>query len=252
MELPKYYYGTSHLRNNRGHGRERGEKMLVEMLRQRQEGLFGGRRSVLGGRSSHPSPFPGAYNMHPMMGGYPRHGFPPPMGMDMSMSLGGMGMGMGMNPYIGMGGIDMGGIGIGTGPGQPPLGHSPFGHQQHSPFSYGPPGPPRAHSFFSQHRHSHSPFSRSRQRPFSSSRMMFDEDDYRIPPRRGFGRQMRGDFRFAPRHSLRRRGYQPSMFEESEDDYGDDDSYDDDYYDEEEIEEYFPRRLPYMRLQRGY
>jgi hypothetical protein len=41
-------------------------------------------------------------------------------------------------------------------------------------------------------------------------------------------------------------------FEESDDDYDGYDDYEDDYDDEDELEDYFPRRSPYMRIQRGY
>jgi hypothetical protein len=269
MEVPRYFYDETHLRERGVQDRE-GEKLLAEMLKQKQGGLFAGRPPALRGMGGHPSPCVGAHFMGPMPGRCPRHGFPPPMGMGMGMGIdmgdrslgmgtgmrlggmGGMGMAMGMNPHIGMGGI-------GTGSGQSLFSHSPLRHQRRSPFSYGSPGPPRAHSFLPQSRHSHSPFSRPRQSPFSSPNMIFDDDDfdddYRMPPRRGVGRQRRSVFSSAPRYSSRRRGYQPIMFEESEDeydDYDDYDGYDDDYDDEDEFEEYYPRRSPYMRLQRGY
>jgi hypothetical protein len=271
MDLPGLYYDQTHVRDRGGQDREGGEKLFAEMLRQRRGGLFAGRHPTLGGMGGHPSPFAGAYSMGPMLGGNTRHGFPPPMGMgmgigtgmgtgmgDKSMGMGmgmrmsgmpGMGFAMGMDPYVGMGGI-------GAGPGRPPLGHSPFGHHRRSPFSHASPGPPRAHSFLPQPRHSHLPFSRPRQNPFSSPKVIFDEDDfdddYRMPPRRSFGRQRRDGFRFAPRYSSRRGAYQPTLFEDSEDEYDDYDGYDDDYEDEDEFEEYIPRRSPYMRLPRGY
>jgi hypothetical protein len=258
MDLPKYYYDETY-RDRGGPDREGGDNLLAEMLRQRQGGLFAGRHPTLGGMGGRPSPFAGAHPMGPILGGYPRHGFPSPMGMGigagmgmgmgMGMRIGDKGMAMGINPHIGVGGI-------GTGPGRPPLGHSPFGHQRRSPFSYGSPGPPRAHSFLPRPRHSHPPFSRPRRNPGSSPEMIFDDDDfdddYRMPPRRSFGRQKRSGFRFAPLYSSRKRGYQPTMFEEFEDDLDDYDVYDNDYDDEDEFEEYYPRRLPYMRLQRGY
>jgi hypothetical protein len=255
MEVPKYYYDETHLRDHGVPDREGRDKLLAEMLRQRQGGMFAGHHPGLGAMGIHQLPLPRAHPMGPMMGGYPRHGFPPPIGMGMGMGMGaGTGMGdrgmaMGIHPHIGM-------AGLGTGPGRPMFDHPPFGHQQRSPFSYGSPGPPRAHSFFPQPQHPQSPFSRPRQRPFSSSQMIFDEDqlddDYHMPPRRGFGRQKRSGFRFVPRYASRRRSYQPSMFEESEDDYDDYDGYEDDYDGEDEFEEYFPRRSSYMRLQRGY
>jgi hypothetical protein len=268
MERPKRF-DASFFRDNGGLDREGGEKLLAEMLRQRQGGMFGGHHPAMGRMGGHAPPFPGAHPM--MMGGLPRHSVPPPMGPPPMGMMGMGGMGMGMHPYTGMG-MGMGGIGmkphigmggLGLGLGRPQPGHSPFGHQRHSPFGYASPGPPRAHSFPPQHRHAHSPFSRPRPSPFSTPRMMFEDDDFdddyrmHISPRRGFGRPRRSSLRFAPpRQPPRRRSYHPppSMFEfeESDDDYDDYDDYEDDYDDEDELEDYFPRRSPYMRIQRGY
>jgi hypothetical protein len=278
MERPKHF-DASYLRTSGGLDREGGEKLLAEMLRQRQGGMFGGRHPALGGMGGHGSPFPGARST---MGGYLRRGFPPPMGPPPMGMMGMMGMGQngvfgGHHPALG----GMGGHGSpfpGTHPtmggyprygfpppmGPPPmgmmgLGHSPFG-QRRSPFGIPLAGPPRTHSFLPQQRHSHLLFARPRPSPFSS-RMMFDdfddyEDDYRMPPRRGFGQPTRSDFRFTPqRQHPRRRSYHPppSMFEfeESDDDYDDYDDYEDDFDDEDEFIDYVPRRLPYMRL-KGY
>jgi hypothetical protein len=269
MERPKYF-DASYLRNNGGLDRNGGEKLLAEMLRQRQRGMFGGRHPALRGMGGHGLPIPGA---HSMMGGHPRHSFPPPMepppmgvmgmggmgrmgGMPMGMGMG-MGRGIGMNPHMGMGGIEMGGMGMGIG--RHPLGHSPFG-QRCSPLGFPSAGLPRAHSFLPQHCHSHAPFIRPRPSPFSS-RMMFDEldeyeDDYCLPLRRGFGQSTKSSFRFAPqRQHPRRRSYHPppSVFDhaESDDDYDDYDDYEDDSDDEVGFEDHIPRRSPYMRL-RGY
>jgi hypothetical protein len=282
MERPKHF-DTPYLRNSGGLDREGGGKLFAEMLRQRQAEMFGGRHPTLGGMRGLGSPFPGA---HPMMGGYSPRGFPPPMGPPPMGMVGMMGMwqgGMFGGRHPALGGMGVRGTPLpGAQPmmdgypqygfpppmGPPPmgmmgLGHSPFG-QRRSPFGIPSAGPPRAHLFLPQQRPSHSPFARQRPSPFAS-RMMFDDfDDYdydydydpRMPPRRGFGQPMRSSFRFAPeRQHPRRRSYHPppSMFEyeESDDDYDDYDDNEDDFEDEDELEDYIPRRSPYIRL-RGY
>ncbi|KAF2821164.1 hypothetical protein CC86DRAFT_459326 [Ophiobolus disseminans] len=275
MHRPKYYE-ESCSGGSDGLGRDH-ERLLADLLRRRQAGMFGGQHPGLGGMGGHhpglgrmgghPPPFMGGQGMHPMMG---RPGFPPPMGMVPSMGMGmsmgmppgmGMGMGMGMPRGTGMGmhpgmgmGMGMGpGIGMGMGMGMGPS-RSPF---LHSPFGHGGPGPPRAH-FFPPNRHAHSPFSHShsRQSPFSSRRMFDDDDDYdddyRMPSRHRHSRQMRGGFRFASRNPARRRGYRPGMLDESDDDFDEYEDYDENFEDEDDYESYVPRRSPQRRWRGGY
>lgn len=246
------------------------EMMLAAILGHRHHESSGRHRPAFGGMGGHPPPpflgrppppFLGGHGMQPMMGGFPRHAMPPPMGMgSLGPGMGmGMGSGMGMSPHMPMG-LDTG-MDFGMGPGGPPLGHSPYARPRHSPFGYHSPGPPRAHSFLPpQHRHAHSPFSRPRRNPFPSSRMsLFDdddddfEDDYRmmLPPRRRLGRRLRGGHRIAPRYGPRRRGHGLNMFEDSEDEFDDFDEYAD-LEDEDELEMYGARRSPFSRWRGGF
>jgi hypothetical protein len=257
MHRPKYFdCSFSPGGDGLGHDLERErERLLADLPRQRPGGGFPGgyHHPTLGGMGAHRPPFFGAHGMPPTMGGFPRQGFPPPMGMPHGMGIG-MGMGMpGMGPHVGMG----------MGLGRPPFGHSsfehhlPFDRQRHSPFGYGGPGPPRAHSFLPQHQHGRSPFYRSRFSPSSSRTMFEDEDDgfgdeYRMPPRRGLGRQMSGGYRFAPRHPSRRRGMRQSFFDDSEDDFDEYDEYEDEFGEDDEYEELFSRRPTHPRWRVGY
>lgn len=260
MQRPEHY-GASHDHGGEGSVRERG-RMLADLLRRRQAGLMGGRHSGFEGIGGRQSPFLGGHGMSPMMGGHPRYGFPPLMGLASGMVMGPgmgrahMGMGTGMGMGMGMGGMGMSPH-MGFGLGRPPLGSSPYGRQRPSPFGYGSPGPPRAHSFAPQRRRAHSPFSRSGRSHFAPHRMYDDydddddeyEDEYRMPlPGHNVGGRMRGQpCRYMP-PSSRRRGHPRRMFEESEEEYDDYDDYEDDFDDEDGFESLFSRHTPRMRL----
>jgi hypothetical protein len=231
------------------------ERMLAQLLRQRQSGLVGGHAPGLGGMGGHQSPFLSRHGMSPMMGGYPHHGLPPQMvmgpGMGMPMGLMGMSPHMGRSPHLSIG------LGMDMGLGQPPFGHSSYGRRRQSPFGYDSPGPPRAHSFLPhQQRHAYSPFGGARHSPFSPPSMMFGDDDYyedmyRTPPRHHLGRSMRSQpFGLPPQRRSRRRDYQRSMFGESEDEYEDYEDYDDDYDDEDMFGSHFSGQSPYLRTLR--
>jgi hypothetical protein len=254
-------------------GREQ-ERMLAQMRRQRHIRLMGGHSPGLGGIAGHQPVFLGIHGMSSMMGGLPHHHLPPQMGMGptisvpMGLSMGsgmgiGMGMDMGMSRHLGLSPhmgrspqMGMGlGTGIGIGRGQPSFGHSPYGRQRHSPFGYESPGPPRTHSFLPQQRHAYSPFGSARHNPFSPPSMIFGDDDYedmyRTPPSHHLGRSMRGQpFGLPPQRRSRRRGYQRSMFGESEDEYDDYEDYDDDYDDEDMFGSYFSGQSPRLRTLR--
>jgi hypothetical protein len=252
MHRPKHFHDSfSRGGESAGHDLERErERLLAHLFRQRRGGVFPGsyQHPALGGMGAHQPPLSGAHGMPPMMGGFPRQGFPPPMGIPPGMGLG-MGMGMpGMGPHMGY-------MGMGTGLGRPPFGHSPFEHhspferQRPSLFGYGGPGPPRAHPSLPQHHHGCSPF---------SSRTVFENedddfgDDYRMPPRRGLGRQMRGGYRFASRHPSRRRGPWRSFSGNSEDDFDDYDEYDDEFGEDDGFEQLFSRQPAQPRWRVGY
>jgi hypothetical protein len=230
---------------------------------------MGGQHPGLGGMGGRQSPLLGGRGMSLLMSSHPRYGFPPQVGMTpgmgMGMSLGmgmGVGMGMEMGSQLGLGtGLGNMGIspymemdlGMGIGVGRSPLGHLSYRRQRHFPFSYGSPGPPRAHSFLPQQRHTHSPFSHARRSPLTTPSITYEDEDeyaegYRILPRRPFGRQVRGQPCRYMRSRLRRRDYQRSMFEESEDEYYGSDDYDDEYDGEGGVESLFPRQSPQMRL----
>jgi hypothetical protein len=258
MHRPKYYE-DSYSSGSDGLGRDR-ERMLAELLRQRQGGMFGGHHQGLGGMGS-PHPFMRGHGTHPMMGGIPRPGFPPPVGMMPGMGLGippgmGMDMGLGMRPGMGMGPN----MGMNKGSGRLPFNHSPFRDQRPSPFGYSGPGPPRAHPFFLQNHYDPSPHARPRHHLFSTPRRMFDNDDddddyeheYPIPARHRHARQMRRGFRFVPRHLVRRRAYRPGMFEETDDEFDEYDDYDDGFEHGDDFEGYMSRRSAQRRWLGGY
>ncbi|KAF2025675.1 hypothetical protein EK21DRAFT_93066 [Setomelanomma holmii] len=228
MRQKHYADSSSSASEDSNHHRER---MLADLLRQRQAQMFGSHQPGIGGMHRHSPLFLGGRGM---MGGYSTHGSPMGMGLGMGMGMGfgggmGMGSGMGMHPAMGM---PVGlGMGVGMGAGRSLYGHSPYATSRHTPFGYGSPGPPRAHSF-------RSPFSHSRHSSYSS---MFTgteddfEDDYRMPSRPIFGRRGRIGLGLPSRRSRRRRGFTPGpYFDDSDDDFDDYDDYEDDWDDDDD------------------
>jgi hypothetical protein len=270
VHRPKYEESCSGGGGGEGLSRDR-ERMIAEMLRQRQEsmlsgqhpgqgGMYGGRHPGMGGMGGHPPQYMGGHGMHPMMGDMSPQGFRSSMGVGMMPGMERLGgVGMGMHPAMGrMGGMSGHMPHMGHMPHQSPFAHSPFPSHRHSPFSYSGPGPPRAHSMFPQHPHSHghSPFSQPRHRPFSSSRRIFDYDDdyydnYRMPSQRAHGRHMRGGYGVASRHPATRRGYRSGMFEDSDDDFDEYDEYEDEFQDEDEYGRFGDGRAAQMRWRGG-
>jgi hypothetical protein len=252
MHRPKHF-DDSFSRGGGGLGRdverEEEERLFANLLRQRQGGVFSGgcQHSGSEGMGAHRPPLSSPYSIPPLMGSFPRRGFPPPMGLPP-----GLGMGIpGAVPYMGMS-PDME---LEMGLGRTPHGHSPFEHhsaseRQSSPFGYEGPGPPRAHSFLPQHHQRHPLFYRPRSSSVPPRTMFDDEDDgrgedCRMPSGRGFSRQLRGGYRFASRHPCRRRWTRRSFIEDSEDDRDHYDDYEDKFGIDDDFEELFFRRPPH-------
>jgi hypothetical protein len=252
------HYDESCSSGSDGYGRDR-DRLFAELFRQRQGGLFSGSHPGLGRMGGHQPGFMGGRGMSPMMGGYPRQGYPSPMGMGMHPGMG-MGLGMGgMPPGMALGhGMGMG-MGLGISPSRSLFSHSPFARQRHPPFGFNSLGPPRAHSMSLPHRHGYSPFSgpshfsRPRHSPFQHPIMYDDDDldsDYDMSRRRSYRRRGMGRDGYSNRYPTARR-LRPSMYDDSDDEFDEYGDCDDDFDDEDEFEAYDPRRQRYPRW-RGY